>query len=155
MGKGPECRRGPSALAVAIATGDSGAMDDVTSPPATIGLPAAAAAQFSYHARMAAVFAVAGDTAESASESVLAWALLATSWDGADAAAQSTADELIGQDQAGLSDADRDAARARAEALALELEAHYVSVGVHDVAALYSAVAEGLGATIASLTHTG
>ena len=100
---------------------------------------------------MAAVFAVAGATEESASEAVLAWTILASCWDGAAPAALATAAELVGQHQAPTSRADRDAARARADALALSLEAHYVSVGLHGDAALYAKVSEDLEATIGTL----
>jgi hypothetical protein len=40
-------------------------------------IPEAAAGHLAYHARMAAVFAAAGDVVESASESLLVWTLLA------------------------------------------------------------------------------
>ena len=113
-----------------------------------------ASRQFSYHVKMAAVFAVAGETDESASEAVLAWTILATCWTGADAAASATAAELIGQDQAGMSDLHRDAAHVRAHALALELEAHFTSVGLHDDAALYASVVQRLAATMHTLANS-
>lgn len=122
-------------------------------PTTALTLPAATAAQFGYHVRMAAAFAVAGDTAESASEAVLAWTMLATCWEGAAAAATAAAAELVDKDQASISTTHREAARAQAEALALELQAHYVSVGLHAEAALYETVAEHLEDTIATLAN--
>lgn len=122
--------------------------------PGDLSLSATVAGQFSYHVRMAAVFAVAGETAESASESVLAWTILVTSWPGAHHAAVATAGELIGQDQVSLSDSHRDTARTRAHALALELEAHFVSVGLHEEASLYSSVADHLETTIETLVNS-
>ncbi|NND73740.1 MAG: hypothetical protein HKN44_01935 [Ilumatobacter sp.] len=120
---------------------------------AGLAVPDAIAAQLAYHTRMAAVFAVAGDTAESASEAVLAWAMLATSWDGAANAASTAAAELVDQDQASTSPLHRDTARARAEALALELQAHYVSVGLRAEAELYESIAERLNDTVATLVN--
>lgn len=104
---------------------------------------------------MAAVFAAAGELDQSGSEAVLAWAILATAWPSAVGLALDTSSELIGQEQAGVSETHRVAARNRAHALALALEGHYVSVGVHDVATLYENVAENLDATIATLTNGG
>jgi hypothetical protein len=121
---------------------------DLTSSPA-------AAAQFSYHLRMAAVFAASGELDQSGSEAVLAWAILATAWPSAVDLALDTASELIGQEQAGVSEAHRLAARSRAHALALQLEGHYTSVGLHDVATLYESVAENLDTTIATLVNDG
>ncbi len=114
-------------------------------------LPASTAGQFAYHVRMAAVFAVAGETDESASEAVLAWAILSTCWPGATEAAGVTADELIGQNQVGLSEQHRQAAHAKAHALALELEGHFVTTGQHDLATLYATVADELTVTIGAL----
>lgn len=114
-------------------------------------LDAAIASQLSYHVRMSAVFAVAGDHDESASESVLAWALLDTAWPAARTSARACADELIGDDQAGVSPAARDRARAKAHDLAMTLEAHFVSVGQRDVASLYERVAERLADTVDEL----
>ena len=119
--------------------------------PDELALDGPTAAQLCYHTRMSAVFAVAGDHEESASESVLAWALLSTAWPGAAGAARECAAELIGDDQAGLSPESREQARAKALALAMTLEAHYVTVGQHDIAALYERVAEHLADTIESL----
>ena len=129
-------------------------MEHGTEPTGDLHLPADAAAQFSYHVRMAAVFAVAGATEESASEAVLAWTILASCWDGAASAALATATELVGQHQAPRSPADRDAARARADALAHSLEAHYVSVGLHADAALYAQVTEHLDTTVGMLANS-
>lgn len=124
-------------------------MEPTSSTDLALGGPAAA--QLSYHVRMSAVFAVGGDHEESASESVLAWAILSTAWPGAEAAARDGAAELIGEDQAGLSPESREQARSKALALAMTLEAHYVTTGQHDVASLYERVAEQLAATIESL----
>jgi hypothetical protein len=124
-------------------------------PPTGLALDRAVAAQLSYHARMSAVFAVGGDIAESGSEAVLAWAILATSWPGAEPSARECANELIGEEQAGVSPEAQAAAQTRAHSLALELEAHFVSTGQHDVAALYATVAEHLGSTISALVPSG
>lgn len=129
-------------------------MSHADDSPGDLSLSATIAGQFSYHVRMAAVFAVAGETQESASESVLAWTILVTCWPGAHPAALATARELVGQDQVSVSDRDRDAAQSRAHALALELEAHFVSVGLHKEAELYSSVADHLGNTIQTLVNS-
>lgn len=113
-----------------------------------------AAAQLSYHVRMAAVFAVAGESDESASEAVLAWTMLATCSPVAVSAAAATASELIDQDQVALSEAARSAARDRAHALALALESHFVSCGQSEEAALYASVADELETTVATLAAT-
>ena len=104
---------------------------------------------------MAAVFAAAGELDQSGCEAVLAWAILATAWPPAVDLALDTASELIDQEQAGVSETHRAKARDRAHALALALEAHYVSVGLHDVATLYESVAENLETTIATLVNDG
>ena len=116
-------------------------------------MPRTATGQFAYHLRMAAVFAVAGELDESASETVLAWTMLAEGWPGADSAALATASELIGQDQVALSVQHRDAARDRARSLALDLEGHFVSVGRHAEAELYASLADNLDAIIATLVN--
>ncbi len=126
-------------------------MEQMSNRMTDLELSAPAAAQLSYHVRMSAVFAVAGETDESASEAVLAWAILSTCWPGATEAAQATADELIGQDQAGLSAIHQKSAHAKAHALALTLEAHFVTTGQHDLATLYADVAEELSVTIEAL----
>lgn len=100
---------------------------------------------------MAAVFAAAGELDESGSEAVLAWAILVTSWPQADDEALAIASELIGQDRVALSEAHRLAARNHAHARALDLEAHFASVGLHEVSELYQTVAERLDTTIATL----
>lgn len=122
-------------------------------PPAgELHLTRLAAEQLSYHARMAAVFAVAGQSQESAAEAVLAWTILATQWPEAQESAGRTAAELVGDGVAALSDADRDAAHVRAAGLALDVESHYVSVGLHAEATFYARLAEDIGHAIASLT---
>ncbi len=50
-------------------------------------IPELAAGQFAYHVRMTAVFALAGESAESASEAVLAWTMLMHRWPQAEVAA--------------------------------------------------------------------
>lgn len=122
---------------------------------ADLTLSPTAAAQFSYHLRMAAVFAAAGELDQSGSEAVLAWTILATVSPSTVELALDTASELIGQEHAGVSEAHRVAARTRAHALALDLEAHYVSVGLHGVAGLYETVADNLDTTIATLVNGG
>ena len=102
---------------------------------------------------MAAVFAAAGEHDQSGSEAVLAWTILATASPSAVDLALDTASELIGQEQAGVSEAHRVSARTRAHALALDLQAHYVSVGLHEVAELYETVADNLDTTIATLVN--
>ena len=105
-------------------------MTDMPPPPGPstdLRVPAPAAGQFSYHVRMAAVFALAGETVESASESVLAWAILANQWPDAEPAAAEVANELVDQRSAAVSESARSAALARARGLALDIEAHHVS----------------------------
>lgn len=110
-----------------------------------------ARSQFSYHVRMTAAFAVAGQSEESAAEAVLSWAMLAQQWpDAADAAAQVAA-ELVDVRVASLSEAARDAALIRARGLALDIEAHYVSVGCADEATLYAQVADAVADAVADL----
>ncbi|NNE11276.1 MAG: hypothetical protein HKN41_03435 [Ilumatobacter sp.] len=128
-------------------------MEQRADPVDDVRLPAATAAQFGYHARMSAVFAVAGASEESESESVLAWAILATAWPGAAWSVAAVASELVGQDQVGLSEAHRDRAHRKASAQALELEAHYVSCGQHDIASLYASVADDLQSTVDALAN--
>lgn len=105
-----------------------------------LNLSATVAGHFSYHVRMSAAFALAGESGPSASEAVLAWTILATCWPGVPAAAAETAAELIGRDQAMPSEQRRRAIRDRAHAAALDLQAHYVSVGLHNAADLYASV---------------
>jgi hypothetical protein len=110
-----------------------------------------AASQFSYHARMTAVFAVAGQSQESAAEAVLAWTMLMRQWpDVADAATRVGA-ELIDGRVASLSEESRTAVLARANGLALDIEAHYVSVGCTEEATLYAEVAEAVAAAVDEL----
>lgn len=115
-------------------------------------VPAPAAGQFSYHVRMAAVFALAGEHVESAAESLLAWTMLLNQWPGAESAAAQVAGELIDQHSAALSESVRNAALARARGLALDIEAHYVSVGCVAEAALYADVADAVAASIDALS---
>jgi hypothetical protein len=114
-------------------------------------IPELAASQFSYHVRMTAVFALAGESTESASEAVLAWTMLMHQWPEAEDAAGRAAAELIDQRVASLSEASRTAALSRAQGLALDIEAHYVSVGCTGEATLYAEVAEKLEEAIAAL----
>ena len=123
----------------------------MTDPQIEVTMSASAATQFAYHSRMAAVFAVGGESAESASEAVLAWAILATSRPDAVDAAGSVAADLVGQQQVGLSEAHQEAAHRKAHALAMELEGHYVSCGQHEIATLYATVADQLSETIDTL----
>lgn len=120
---------------------------------AGLTIPELTAGQFSYHVRMTAVFALAGDAIESASEAVLAWAMLMHQWPEAEDAAARAAAELIDQRVASLSEASRTAALARAQGLALDIQAHYVSVGCNDEATLYADVAEKLDEAIAALVR--
>jgi len=110
-----------------------------------------AADQFAYHVRMTAVFAVAGQTEESASEAVLAWAILRSQWPEADASAAETGAELVDQRVASLSDRSRNAALNRARGLALDIEAHFVMVGRQGEASLYADVADQLGDAVDAL----
>lgn len=114
-------------------------------------VPAPAAGQFSYHVRMAAVFALAGEHVESASESVLAWTILLNQWPDAESTAAQAASELIDQHSAALSDSVRNAALARARGLALDIEAHYVSVGCVAEATLYANAADSVAGAIEAL----
>ena len=110
-----------------------------------------APSQFSYHVRMTAAFAVAGQSEESAAEAVLAWAMLAQQWpDAADGAAQVAA-ELVDVRVASLSEEARGVALTRARGLALDIEAHYVSVGCTDEATLYAQVADAVAEAVADL----
>ena len=129
-------------------------MDRTTMDDNDVMLPQAAMDQFCYHVRMAAVFGVAGDVGESASEAVLAWAILDHLWPGAGDAALTASRELIGQDVAGSSEDHRAAAARRAEAQALDLEGHFVTVGMHDEATLYASVADRLEVVVGSLVNT-
>jgi hypothetical protein len=95
-----------------------------------------------YHTRMAASFAAAGNTTESASEALLASTILDLHGAG-DAADSLTHDLPVGR----IADADPPAlaaARRRAHDLALELLGHFVSEGQFDSAALYEALAAQL-----------
>lgn len=119
--------------------------------PGSLRLSPLVAAQFAYHVRMTAVFALAGEAVESASEAVLAWALLATNWPDAITSATETGAELIDQRVVALSDETRTAAAARARGLALDIQAHFVTVGRQDEATLYAEVAERLGGAVDEL----
>jgi hypothetical protein len=100
---------------------------------------------------MTAVFAVAGETEESASEAVLAWAILTSQWPEADSSAAETGAELIDERVASLSDRARTAATTRARGLALDIEAHFVTVGRQQEATLYAEVADRLGDAVEGL----
>ena len=69
-----------------------------------------ALAHVAYHVRMSAVFAVAGELAQSAAEAVLAWTMLATSWPGEAHEAAVVAGELVDRQVAPLSEQHRSAA---------------------------------------------
>jgi hypothetical protein len=100
---------------------------------------------------MAARFAAVGKSAECASESVLAWTMLAVVWPAASAEADAVAGELVGQEPIAVSPEHHERARARAAAQAMDLQAHFVMVGRTDEASLYETVAEHLGTSVASL----
>ena len=119
--------------------------------PGSLCLSPPAADQFAYHVRMTAVFAVAGQTEESASEAVLAWAILMSGWPEAEAGAARTGAELIDQRVADLSDRARSAALNRARGLALDIEAHFVTVGRQGEAELYAEVADRLADAVDAL----
>ncbi len=119
--------------------------------PGALCLSPVTASQFGYHVRMSAVFAVAGETAESASEAVLAWAILVSQWPDAQASTAQTGAELIDQRVARLSDRARTAAVTRARGLALDIEAHFVTVGRQDEASLYADVADQLTDAVEAL----
>jgi hypothetical protein len=112
--------------------------------PSGLALTQLAASQFSYHVRMAAVFAVAGQAEESAAEAVLAWTVLSLQWDDATGAATEVGAELVDARVALSSEESRSAVLARAHGLALDIEAHYVSVGCAGEAALYAEVADAV-----------
>lgn len=125
-------------------------------PPAdALCLRQPAADQFAYHVRMAAVFAVAGQTDESASEAVLAWAMLTSQWSGAEASVAEIGAELIDQRVASLSDRARTGATNRARGLALDIEAHFVMVGRQDEATMYAEVADQLERAVDALVPKG
>ena len=125
--------------------------DAVPSPE--LQMNAVTSAQFSYHVRMAAMCAIAGKHEESASESVLAWAMLSSCCAGAAAGAAAVGAELIDPERVAASDDQRRRAQTRAHDLALSLEAHFVSVGQHDQATLYATVADDLEAAVATLAE--
>jgi hypothetical protein len=126
-------------------------MSNDAAPSPELQMNAVASGQFSYHVRMAAMCAIAGKIEESASEAVLAWAVLSSCCAGAAAGAAAVGAELIDPERVAASDDQRRRAQTRAHDLALSLEAHYVSVGQHDVATLYETVADELDASIARL----
>jgi hypothetical protein len=114
---------------------------------------AVVSAQFSYHVRMAAMCAIAGNTEESATESVLAWSMLSSCCGGAAAGAADVGFELIDPDRVAATADQSRRAQTRAHDLALSLEAHFVSTGQHEQATLYETVADELEASIAALVH--
>lgn len=126
---------------------------EVAADGVTVAVPRGTMDQFCYHVRMAAVFGLSGDVAESASESMLAWAILTTLWPDAADAALAASRELVGQEIAGASVEHRTAAARRAATQALDLEGHLVSVGMHDEATLYATVADRLDDVAASLAN--
>jgi|GEM_PF-7123241 len=120
-------------------------------PSTGLELSRLAASQFSYHLRMTAAFAVAGESEESAAEAVLAWTMLSQQWPDAESEATRAGAELVDARVASLSDEARSAAVVRAHGLALDIEAHYVSVGCDAEAALYAEVADRVAAAVAEL----
>lgn len=128
-------------------------MTKPTSDPTNdLSLSAVVAGQFSYHVRMSAAFALAGESEPSASEAVLAWTILATCWPGVPHSAAETAAELVGAARSMPSEQQRRAIRNRAHAAALDLQAHYVSVGRHDAADLYASVEQHVDGALDALT---
>jgi len=119
--------------------------------PVELCLSPPVADQFAYHVRMTAVFAVAGQTEQSASEAVLAWAILMSQWPGAETSAAETGAELIDQRVASLSDRARLTALNRARGLALDIEAHFVMVGRQEEASMYAEVADQLSGAVDAL----
>jgi len=132
---------------------ESRGMPHEAAPSHELQMNALTSAQFSYHVRMAAMCAIAGKSEESASEAVLAWAMLASCCSGAAAGAAAVGAELIDPERVAASDDQRRRAQSRAHDLALSLEAHYVSVGHHETATLYETVADELDESIARLAH--
>ena len=112
-----------------------------------------AASQFSYHVRMTAVFAVAGESQESAAEAVLAWTMLKRQWPDVADAATGIGAELIDARVASLSEESRTAVLTRAHGLALDIESHYASVGCTAEATLYAEVADAVAEAVDELVH--
>ena len=128
-------------------------MSQDAAPSPELQMDPATSAQFSYHVRMSAMCAIAGKSEESASEAVLAWAMLSSCCAGAAAGAAVVGSELIDPERVAASDDQRRRAQTRAHDLALSLEAHFVSVGQHATATLYETIADELDKSIAQLTH--
>lgn len=127
-------------------------MSNDAAPSSELNMDAVASAQFSYHVRMAAMCAIAGNTEESASEAVLAWAMLSSCCAGAAASAAAVGSELIDPERVSATDDQRRRGQTRAHDLALSLEAHFVSTGQHAHAELYETVADELEESITNLT---
>lgn len=123
-------------------------------PSGALCLRQPTADQFAYHVRMSAVFAVAGQTEESASEAVLAWAMLTSQCPSAESGAAEIGAELIDQRVASLSDRARSTALNRARGLALDIEAHFVMVGRREEASMYADVADHLDRAVEALLPT-
>jgi len=113
---------------------------------ADLVVPELAAAQLTYHLRMAAGFAAAGEVRECASEAALAWTVLSL-YGGVDA----DAGDLPSLRVAGVSDAQWDSVLRRTQALALELQAHFVSEGQYATAAIYEAVGDAVPGAVVRL----
>ena len=96
--------------------------------------------------------AVGGEADESADEALLAWSMLSACCPGAASSAAAVGAELIDPDGLDTSGRGRDVARARARDLVLSRQAHYVSVGHHEHAALYESAADDLDAAVDALT---
>jgi hypothetical protein len=105
-------------------------------------LPDTVVRHLAYHARMAALFAAAGDLDECASEALLVWSIL--DLHGARRSADSLTSDLPSGRVAGADPTAEATARRRAHDLALELLGHFVSEGQTDSAALYEALASAL-----------
>lgn len=110
-----------------------------------------AAAHVSYHLRMAAVFALAGDADESSAETVLAWTLLAVSLPGQVRAAERVAGELVDRNVTGVSADHHERSLRAARARAMDVESHYVTTGQRAEADLYARVADEMDAAIGAL----
>ena len=113
-----------------------------------ICVPAESASQLAYHMSAAVRLATAGRPIESASETVLAWALL-TTYGRPDA-------ELTALDLPALAVAPAlrwDDLLRRTQALALQLQAHFVSEGQHATATIYETVGDRLRDLVAALQN--
>ncbi|MEL6893301.1 MAG: hypothetical protein AAFP84_17040 [Actinomycetota bacterium] len=113
-----------------------------------VRVPAHAAEQFAYHLRLSVAAAVGSDATSAACEPLLAWAVLAAAVPELDELASRAEAELVTAATAIGTPDRRNTVATAATQRALELEAHYASVGNHDVAELYARVADDIGATL-------